>query len=54
MWCRDDMGRDTWDWVGPPARGRACVNSPEWGGGSSPVKTDSPDCIIVVVVSDAC
>ena len=23
MWCPDDKGRDSWDWVGPPA-------SPEW------------------------
>ena len=37
MWCPDDIGRD---WVGPPAWGRACFNSPEWGGGSSPVKTE--------------
>ena len=40
MWCLDDIGRDSWDWVGPPAWGRACFNSPEWGGGSSPVKTE--------------
>ena len=19
MWCPDDVGRDSWDWVGPPA-----------------------------------
>ena len=37
MWCPDDIGRDSWHWVGPPAWGRACFNSPEWGGGSSPV-----------------
>ena len=35
MWFPGDMGRDSWDWVGPPAWGRACFNSPEWGGGSS-------------------
>ena len=29
MWCPDDKGRDSWDSVGPPARGRACFNSPE-------------------------
>ena len=40
MWCPDDIGRDSWDWVGPPAWERACFNSPEWGGGSSPVKTE--------------
>ena len=40
MWCPDDVGRDSWDWVGPPAWERACFNSPEWGGGSSPVKTE--------------
>ena len=51
MWCPDDIGRDSWDWVEPPAWGRACFNSPEWGGGSSPVKNGaSPDCIIVVAV----
>ena len=51
MWCPDDIGRDSWDWVGPPAWVRACFNSPEWGGCSSPVKNGaSPDCIIVVVV----
>ena len=43
MWCLDDIGRDSWDWVGPPAWGRACFNSPEWGGGSSPVKTEPRD-----------
>ena len=51
MWCPDDIGRDSWDWVGPHAWGRACFNSPEWGGGSSPVKNGaSPDCKNVVVV----
>ena len=30
MWCADDIGRDSWDWVGPPAWGRACFNSPEF------------------------
>ena len=44
MWCPDDIGRDSWDWVGPPTWER------EWGGGSSPVKNGaSPDCIIVAV-----
>ena len=42
MWCPDDTGRDNWDWVGPPAWVRACFNSPEWNGGSSPVKTEPP------------
>ena len=23
MWCPDDLGRDSWDWVGPPAWERA-------------------------------
>ena len=40
MWCLDDIGRDSWDWVVPPAWGKACFNSPEWSGGSSPVKTE--------------
>ena len=55
MWCPDDIGRDSLDWVGPPAWGRACFNSPGWGGGSSPVKNGaSPDCIIVVVCCVLC
>ena len=54
MWCLDDMERDSWDWVGPPAWERACFNSPEWGGGSSPVKTEPPRlycccCVLCVV-----
>ena len=58
MWCPDDIGRDSWDWVGPPAWERACVNSPEWGGGSSLVITEPPQIVLllllcVVVVSDA-
>ena len=40
MWCPDDIGRDSWDWVGPPPWERARFNSPEWGGSSSPVKTE--------------
>ena len=42
MWCPDDMGRESWDWVGPPTRVEwrllACQNGA------------SPDCIIIVVV----
>ena len=49
MWCPDDIGRDSWDWVGPPAWGRACFNSLEWGVGSSPVKTEPPQILFVVV-----
>ena len=29
MWCPDDIGRDSWDWLGPPAWVRACFNSPK-------------------------
>ena len=50
MWCSDDMVRDSWDWVGPPAWVRACFNSPEWGGGSSPVRTEPPQIVLFVVV----
>ena len=51
MWCPDDTGRDGWDWVGPPAWGRACFNSPEWGGGSSPVKTEPPQIVLLLLLS---
>ena len=29
MWCLDDMARDSWDWVGPPARGREHDSTPQ-------------------------
>ena len=35
MWCPDDVGQDSWDWVGPPTWERACFNPPECGGGCS-------------------
>ena len=50
MWCPDDIGRDSWDWVGPPAWGRACFNSPEWGGGSSPVKTEPTQIVLLLLL----
>ena len=50
MWCPDDIGRDGWDWVGPPAWVRACFNSPEWGGGSSPVKTEPPQIVLLLLL----
>ena len=50
MWCPDDMGRESWDWVGLPAWGRACFNSPEWGGGSSPVKTEPPQIVLFLLL----
>ena len=50
MWCPDDIGRDSWDWVGPPAWRRACFNSPEWGGGSSPVKTEPLQIVLLLLL----
>ena len=50
MWCPDDIGRDSWDWVGPPAWVRACFNSPEWRGGSSPVKTEPPQIVLLLLL----
>ena len=50
MWCPDDKGRDSWDWVGPPACGGACFNSPEWRGGSSPVKTKPPQIVLLLLL----
>ena len=50
MWCPDDIGRDSWDWVGPPAWERACFESPEWGGGSSPVKTEPPQIVLLLLL----
>ena len=53
MWCRDDMGRESWDWVGPPAWGRACFNSPEWGG-ASPVKTEPHQTVLLLLLFVVC
>ena len=50
MWCPHDIGRDSWDWVGPPAWGRACFNSPEWGGSSSPVKTEPHQIVLLLLL----
>ena len=50
MWCLDDIGRDGWDWVGPLAWVRACFNSPECGGGSSPVKTEPPQIVSLLLL----
>ena len=50
MWCPDDRTRDSWDWVGPPAWVRACFNSPEWGGSSSPVKTEPPQIVLLLLL----
>ena len=51
MWCPDDIGRDSWDWVGPTAWRRACFNSPEWGGSSSPVKTEPPQIVLLLLLN---
>ena len=49
VWSPDNIGRDSWDWVGPPAWGRARFNSPEWGGGSAPVKTEPPQIVLLLL-----
>ena len=50
MWCPDEIGRDSWDWVEPPAWGRARFNSPEWGGGSSPVKMKPLQIVLLLLL----
>ena len=52
MWCPDDVGRDSWDWVGLPAWGS--FNSPEWGGSSSPVKTEPPQIVLLLLLLWLC
>ena len=41
MWCPDDIGRDSGDWG-------ARFNSPERGGGSSPVKKEPPQIVLLL------
>ena len=53
MWCPEDIGRDSWDWVGPPAWERACFNSQEWGGGSSPVETEPLQIVLLLLLLSA-
>ena len=53
MWCPDDIGRDSWDWVVPPAWARAYFNVPDFGGGSSPVKTE-PHQIVLLLLCVVC
>ena len=36
--------------VGPPAWERACFNSPEWGGGSSPVETEPAQIVLLLLL----
>ena len=50
MWCRDDRGWCSWDGVGPPAWVRACFNSPESGGGSSPVATEPHQIVLLLLL----
>ena len=45
---RDDIGRDSWDWVEPPNWEKAC-SPPEWGGGPSPVKTEPLQIVSVLL-----
>ena len=49
MWCPDNIGRDSWDWVGPPAWGIPCFNSPEWSGSSSSVKTEPLQIVLLLL-----
>ena len=49
MWCLYDTARENWDWVGPPAWERACFNSQEWGGGSSPIRTEPPQIVLLLL-----
>ena len=59
LWRPDDIGRDNWDWVGPPAWERACLNSPEWSGAPRLLKRSLPRwknrcCLLCVVVVLLC
>ena len=49
MWGPDDTRRDSWDWVGL-ARVRASFNSVEWGRGSSPVKTEPLQIVLLLLL----
>ena len=44
IWCLDDTGRDSWDWVGGEH-----ASAPQSGvGGSSPVKTEPPQIVLLL------
>ena len=46
MWCPDDTGRDSWDWVGPPAWERACFIV---GWRLLAVKTEPPQIVVLLL-----
>ena len=50
MWCPDDIGRDSWDWVGPPAWGEH-ASTPQ-SGVEAPrlLETESPQIAFFVIV----
>ena len=50
MWCPDDIGRDSWDWFGPACLGESMLQLPEWGGGSSPVKTEPLQIVLLLLL----
>ena len=55
MWCPDDIGRDSWDRVGPPARRESMIQLSRVGWRLLACENGaSPDCLVVVVVSDTC
>ena len=49
MWCPDDMGRDSWDWVGPPAWWSACFKSPKWAAPRL-LKTEPPQIVLLLLL----
>ena len=46
MWCPDDTGRDSWDW----GRLRGREHDSTLHGGSSPVKTERPQTVLLLLL----
>ena len=59
MWCLDDIGRDSWDWVEPLAWVRACFNSQSGVEAPRLLKRSLPRlyyccCVVVVLLFGCC
>ena len=49
MWCPDDTGRESWDWVGMPAWGEHASTPQSGVEATPPVKTEPPQIVLLLL-----